>query len=112
MHKRRTLIRLWVIVALPLLACSAATSMLFPLATPTNDHSSAILTIVGAEKYREVTTTPSPPPIGQTHTNTATPTLGIELGFELSDRELEASDPKDFVRAAGKPQVIELFAFW
>ena len=35
-----------------------------------------------------------------------------ELGFEPGDPELKATNPKVFTKAAGKPQMIELFAFW
>lgn len=112
MHKRRTLISVWGIMTLSLLACSAATSVLFPTATPTKDHSSAILTIIGAERSGEVTITPSPLPTRQPTTYVGSPTPRTDLGVELSDRKIEASAPEEFVRAAGKPQVIELFAYW
>jgi len=112
MHKRRTLIRLWVVVALPLLACTAATSILFPPSTPTNDHSSAILTILSAERTPSVTATASPQPASHTPTYAATQIPNAELGVELSDRKIEASNPEEFVRGLGKPQVVELFAFW
>ena len=35
-----------------------------------------------------------------------------ELGFERGDPVLKATDPGTFVRSAGKPQLVELFAFW
>jgi len=35
-----------------------------------------------------------------------------ELGFAYGDANLKATDPGSFVRAAGKPQLVELFAFW
>ncbi|HKJ26607.1 MAG TPA: hypothetical protein VJ965_03130 [Anaerolineales bacterium] len=35
-----------------------------------------------------------------------------ELGFAPGDPDLKASDPANFVRAAGTPQMVELFAFW
>jgi len=34
------------------------------------------------------------------------------LGFEYGDPNLKATAPSSFVRAAGKPQLVELFAFW
>lgn len=34
------------------------------------------------------------------------------LGFENGDPNLKASDPNTFSPAAGKPQLVELFAFW
>lgn len=36
----------------------------------------------------------------------------LEMGFERGSRTLKATDPGDFVKAAGKPQLVELFAFW
>lgn len=35
-----------------------------------------------------------------------------ELGFDYGDPNLKATAPGAFVRAAGKPQLVELFAFW
>jgi len=35
-----------------------------------------------------------------------------ELGFEDGDPNLKATAPSTFMRAAGKPQLVELFAFW
>ena len=35
-----------------------------------------------------------------------------ELGFERGAPQLKASDLNQFVKAAGKPQLVELFAFW
>ena len=112
MHKRRTLISVWSAITLSLLACSAATSVLFPTTTPTNDNSSAILTILGAERSVEATITPSPLPTRQPSAYAVTSTPQTELGIEFSDRALEPSAPEEFVQAAGKPQVIELFAYW
>ena len=38
--------------------------------------------------------------------------LEPELGFAPGDPNLKASNPSNFVRAAGQPQLVELFAFW
>jgi hypothetical protein len=35
-----------------------------------------------------------------------------ELGFEHGDPNLKATAPSTFMRAAGRPQMVELFAFW
>jgi hypothetical protein len=35
-----------------------------------------------------------------------------ELGFEHGYPNLKATAPSTFMRAAGKPQMVELFAFW
>ncbi|HKJ26605.1 MAG TPA: hypothetical protein VJ965_03120, partial [Anaerolineales bacterium] len=34
------------------------------------------------------------------------------LGFEPGDPNLHATTPDIFIRAAGRPQLVELFAFW
>ena len=107
MHKRRTLIHVWVVIGLSLLACTSVSSLLSP--TPTKDHLGAILTVVEANKTSEPAVTPTTKP---TSTTSATHTPLPALGFEYGDENLKASDTGKFVRAAGKPQVIELFAFW
>ena len=46
---------------------------------------------------------------------TTPPMEGIpvpELGFEYGAITLHASNPSSFVAAAGRPQLVELFAFW
>ena len=46
---------------------------------------------------------------------TSLPGVGIpvpEMGFEYGAVSLHASNPKNFVAAAGQPQLVELFAFW
>ncbi len=35
-----------------------------------------------------------------------------EPGFDLGDPNLKATDPAGFVQAAGRLQLVELFAFW
>ena len=42
----------------------------------------------------------------------AQPPPEFELGFERGSLQLKATDPESFVLAAGKPQLVELFAFW
>lgn len=46
---------------------------------------------------------------------TSPPTTGIpvpEMGFDYGAISLHASNPNNFVAAAGQPQLVELFAFW
>jgi hypothetical protein len=61
--------------------------------------------------------TPTAP--AKTETPALSPTIeaatGIpvpELGFSYGTPGLYASDPDEFIAAAGKPQFVELFAFW
>jgi hypothetical protein len=113
------------ILTLLLTACSADTEALL-LDTPTPQPAADLPEVVETEVVSE----PEPPvetdvpseveqPTAEPTATAveATPTTDPripepELGFRRGNPELKATDPSTFVRAAGKPQLVELFAFW
>ena len=98
-----------ILAALLVAACVADTSVLM-LDTPTPPP--AVDQPSDPEPTPEEPASPpeptEPDPVEDTQAGIPAP----ELGFDYGDPNLKATAPSDFVRAAGKPQLVELFAFW
>lgn len=106
-------------------ACGAKTEAVMPEVTPTQtesglseDSPAEVASVEEVTEVDENTTTETQTGSDgaeQAAESTPTPDLRIpepELGFEYGDPNLQATAPSTFVRAAGKPQLVELFAFW
>ena len=114
-----------VMAAFLLTSCGAESDVVLPEVTPTQAEGS-----LSEETAPEAAATEETPEMEenaqaaeQTSSDggeevvesTPTPDLRIPepvLGFEYGDPNLKATAPSSFVRAAGKPQLVELFAFW
>jgi hypothetical protein len=113
------------IAGLLLSACGAKTEAVMPEVIPTETESglsedppAEVASVEETSVVDENTTTET-----QTGSDVAEPAAEStptpdpripepELGFEYGDPNLKATAPSSFVRAAGKPQLVELFAFW
>ena len=114
-----------VLAGLLISACSAKTEAVMPEVTPTQpesglseDSPAEVASVEESTEVDENTTTETQSGsdvVEQTAESTPTADPRIPepvLGFEYGDPNLKATAPSSFVRAAGKPQLVELFAFW
>jgi hypothetical protein len=106
------------LIGITLSACGADTTALQPADTPEVEQAAPTTASeqtvepaapTAAQKQAEAPTDPPAVPTANVSGNTIPMP---ELGFELGDPALKATNPKVFTKAAGRPQVIELFAFW
>ena len=106
---------LLIVLAFVLVACGADTSTLQPEAEiptvtpPPLPPSNQAETPTSQPEIVEPNITEAPEEPAPTP-NTTIPMP--ELGFDYGAPALKASDLSQFVSAAGKPQLVELFAFW
>jgi len=126
--EQKLLIRLGLMVLLAGLlisACGAETEAVMPEVTPTQPESGlsedSPAEVASVEETSEMDENGAEEPQSgsdvaeEVAESTPTPDLRIPepvLGFEYGDPNLKATAPSSFVRAAGKPQLVELFAFW
>lgn len=106
-----------VILTVLISACAANTDVLQPAtstAKPIDDQIQETEPETAAEPDQPTETEPSLA-VGEPMDTPEPTDAGIpepELGFEYGDPKLKATAPRLFVRAAGRPQMVELFAFW
>lgn len=106
-------------------ACGAETEAVMPEVTPTQPESGlsedSPAEVASVEETSEMDENGAEEPQSgsdvaeEVAESTPTPDLRIPepvLGFEYGAPNLKATAPSSFVRAAGKPQLVELFAFW
>lgn len=126
--EQKLLIRLGLMVLLAGLlisACGAKTEAVMPEVTPTQPESGlsedSPAEVASVEETSEMDENGAEEPQSgsdvaeEVAESTPTPDLRIPepvLGFEYGAPNLKATAPSSFVRAAGKPQLVELFAFW
>ncbi|HSG25396.1 MAG TPA: hypothetical protein VLA32_04700 [Anaerolineales bacterium] len=126
--EQKLLIRLGLMVLLAGLlisACGAETEAVMPEVTPTQPESGlsedSPAEVASVEETSEMDENGAEEPQSgsdvaeEVAESTPTPDLRIPepvLGFEYGAPNLKATAPSSFVRAAGKPQLVELFAFW
>lgn len=102
-HRQLTL--LLIVLALALTGCSAISSEEMPASDSEQVAEATVEPVEEAtattEPVVEATATPEPEP------------TAVAIGPPPAFREeLQATDPATVVLGAGKPQVVELFAFW
>ena len=106
-------------------ACGAKTEAVMPGVTPTEPESGlsegTVPEVAPVEETSEMDENAAEEPQSgsdvaeEVAESTPTPDPRIPepvLGFEYGAPNLKATAPSSFVRAAGKPQLVELFAFW
>ena len=95
-HRAANFMLVLVLAAIVITACSTS-SQTGPAATPAESNPAG-----------EPATPQNPDPAAG-----GTQSIGgYQLGFELGSTGLKASNPSQVNLAAGKPQLIEFFAFW
>ena len=127
-NKQKLPFRWWLMLlmaGLLISGCGAKTEVVMPEVAPTQPESGlsedSPAEVASVEEATEVDENASAEPqsgsdgADEAVESTPTPDPRIPepaLGFEYGDPNLKATAPSSFVRAAGKPQLVELFAFW
>ena len=113
--KHTQLLAILILLAFVLAACGPDVSALQSEPSPPTNTPAPLPPITEAETPTSEPEVDSPDITEAQPEPTPAPDSTIpmpELGFERGAPQLKASDLSQFVKAAGKPQLVELFAFW